>query len=76
MMVSWMMFGEIFIKIGCSWFSKHDVVALMGSILYPIEPHIDFVKTFYGLCHLLSPLRLSYLSAWELPVVAAPFPQG
>ena len=29
-----------------------------------------------GWCYLISPLRLSYLSAWVLPVVGGQFPQG
>ena len=34
------MFGEIVVPISFSWFPKHVVVALAGSILYPIQLHI------------------------------------
>ena len=31
---------------------------------------------FTGFCDLISPMRLSYLSTWDLPVVVGPFHQG
>ena len=39
MIVSWIVFGETVGQILCSWFTKHVVVVLAESILYPIEPH-------------------------------------
>ena len=47
MMVRWMIFGEIVGQIGCSWFPKHAVVALVDYIFYPIEPHVQCFDYFF-----------------------------
>ena len=41
------MFDEIVIQIGCSWFPKHAVVALVDYILYPIETHIHCFANYF-----------------------------
>ena len=68
------MFSEIVGQIGCPWFTKHVAVDLAYYILYPIEPHIHCVGPFLVWCHFISPMGLSYISTWVLPVVGGPFP--
>ena len=46
MILRWVLFGEIFGQIGFSCFIKHVVMALLGLILYPIEPHLRLFGRF------------------------------
>ena len=55
------MFGEMFVQNWLPLVSKHAVVALADSILYPIEPHIHLFGPFFWMVLFYTPSKVHFI---------------